>query len=228
MRKAAATEICRSRLRWVHRLLAVVVEAEVGDEAFAHDVAKGVLELHRLDEEVVLRVDAGGAVGSLEVEAEPLLNAEAAQAWGTGREVHEEDEVEGERRGEDGVAAEEVYLELHRVAEPAEDVDVVPSLFVVAAGWVVVDADLVVDVLVEVGVQLGLEDVVKHAELGFFLGLEGLGVVEDLAVAIAEDVGGVPAADAEVADLKGRGEDGLDEGLAGLEVLAADGSVHLL
>ena len=87
--------------------------------------------------------------------------------------------------------------------------------------------DLVVDVAVEVGVELGLEDVVEDAEFGDFLGLEGLGVVEDLAVAVAEDVGGVPAGDAEHAGLEGGGEDGLDEGLAGLEVLAADGGVHL-
>ena len=59
-------------------LLAVVVEAEVGDEAFAHDVAEGVFELHVLDEQVVLGVDAGGGVGVLEVEAQPLLNAHAA------------------------------------------------------------------------------------------------------------------------------------------------------
>ena len=67
-------------------------------------------------------------------------------------------EVERERSGEDGVAAEEVDLELHGVAEPAEDVDVVPAFFVVAAGRVIVDADLVVEVLVEIGVELGLED----------------------------------------------------------------------
>ena len=51
----------------------------MGDEVFAHDVAEGVFELHRLNEEVVLGIDAGGAVGSFEVEAEPLLNTEAAQ-----------------------------------------------------------------------------------------------------------------------------------------------------
>ena len=175
----------------------------------------------------MLGIDAGSAVRSFEVEAEPLLNAQAAQRWRAGGEIHEEDQVERERRGEDGVAAEEVYLELHRVAEPAEDVDVVPAFFVVAAGRVVVDADLVVEVLVEVGVELGLEDDVEDAELGLFFGLEGLGVVEDFAVAVAEDVGGVPAADAEHAGFEGRGEDGLDEGLAGLEVLAADGCVHL-
>ena len=51
----------------------------MGDEVFAHDVAEGVFELHGLDEEVVLGVDAGGAVGGFEVEAEPLLDAEAAE-----------------------------------------------------------------------------------------------------------------------------------------------------
>jgi hypothetical protein len=75
--------------------------------------------------------------------------------------------------------------------------------------------------------QLGLEDVLEDAELGDFLGLEGVGVVEDFAVAVAEDVGGVPAGDTQVADLEGGSEDGLDEGLAGLEVLTADGRVHL-
>jgi len=199
----------------------------VGDEVFAHDVAEGVLKLHRLDEEVMLGVDAGGAVGSFEVKTEPLLNAEAAQAGRAGGEIHKENEIEGERRGEDGVTTKEVHFELHRVAKPAEDVDVVPALFVVTAGRVIVDADLVVEVLVEVGVELGLEDDIEDAELGFFLGLEGLGIVEDLAVAVAEYVGGVPAADAEHASLEGGGEDSFDEGLAGLEVLAADGCVHL-
>ncbi len=52
----------------------------MGDQVLAHDVAKRVLQLHGLDEEVVLGVDAGGAVGVLEVEAEPLLDAQALQA----------------------------------------------------------------------------------------------------------------------------------------------------
>ena len=38
--------------------LVVVFEAEVGDQVFAHDVAQGVLELHRLDEEIVLGIEA--------------------------------------------------------------------------------------------------------------------------------------------------------------------------
>ncbi len=65
-------------LRW-SELVAVVVEAEVGDEVFAHDVAEGVLQLHVLYEEVVLGIDTWCSVGILEVEAEPLLNAKATQ-----------------------------------------------------------------------------------------------------------------------------------------------------
>ena len=199
----------------------------MGDEALPHDVAKGVLELHVLDKEIVLGVDAGGRVGVLEVEAEPLLDAEALQAWRSRCQVHEEDEVEREGRGKDGVAAEEVHLDLHRVAEPTKDVNVIPTLFVITTWRVIVDADLVVNVLVEVGVKFGLEDVLEYAQLGDLFGLEGLGIIEDFAVAVAEDVGGVPATDAEITDLEGRCQDGLDEGLAGLEVLAADRSVHL-
>ncbi len=176
----------------------------------------------------MLGIDAGGGVGILEVEAEPLLDAEAAQAGRAGSEIHEEDEIEGEWCGQDGVAAEEVYLDLHRIAEPAEDIDVIPTFFIITTWRVIVNANLVVDVLVEVGVKLGLEDVFQNAELRDLFGFEGLGVVEDFAVAVAEDVGRVPAGDAEVADLEGGGENGLDEGLASLEVLAADWSVHLL
>src|SRR6202034_730778 len=94
-------------------------------------------------------------------------------------EVEEEDEVKRKRRGEDGVATEEIDLDLHRIAEPTEDIDIVPSLFVITARRVIVNADLVVNVLVEIRVKLGLKDEIEHAELRFFLGLEGFGIIED-------------------------------------------------
>jgi hypothetical protein len=230
IKKKAATRICRSPvgISLPSALVAVVLEAEVGDEIFPHDVAESVFELRVLNEEIVLGVDALCVLGRLEVEAEPLLNSETTQAGCASSEIHEEDKVEGERSGEDGVAAEEVNLELHRVTEPTEDVDVVPTFFIITAWRVIVNADLVIEILVEIGVQLRLEDVVENAELGLFLGLEGLGIVEHFAVPIAENVRRVPAADTEQTRLEGGGQNGLDEGLAGLKVLAADGSVHLL
>src|SRR5437764_2625209 len=137
----------------------VVFEAEVRDEVFAAQVSERVLELHQLDEDVVLRVESGRGHRRLEVEGEPLLYALHADAL---REVEEEREVEDDGRGEDGVAAEEVNLDLHRIAEPAEDVYVVPALLVVAARRVVVDAHDVGEVFVELRVDVGVEDVFQN------------------------------------------------------------------
>src|SRR5258708_39946746 len=115
-------------LRWVPtprpwisigKLLVVVLEAQVRDELFPPQMAERVLELHELDEEVVLGVEAGGVHRALEVEGEPFLDAAHPRPP---REVEEEGEVQHERGGQDGVAAEEVHLDLHGVAHPAEDV----------------------------------------------------------------------------------------------------------
>jgi len=143
------------------------------------------------------------------------------------RQVGEQDEVECERRREDRVATEEVDLDLHRIPEPAEDVDVVPTFFVVSARRVVVDAHLVEDVAVQLGILLGLQDVFQHAELRLFLRLEVLRIVEHFTVAVAENVGGIPTRQAEHARLQHRRDHGLHHGLAGLEVFAADGDAAL-
>jgi hypothetical protein len=72
------------------------------------------------------------------------------------RKVGEEREIEHDRRGEDRIPAEEVHLDLHGIAHPAEDVDVVPPFLVVAARGVVVDADDVGEVLVQIRIELRL------------------------------------------------------------------------
>ena len=138
-------------------------------------------------------------------------------------QVEEQHQIKRDGRGKNRVAAKEIDLNLHRIAEPAKDVDVVPAFLVVSTRRVVVDADLVEDVLVEVGVKFGLEDVFERAELGLFLGLEGFWIVQNFAVTVAQNVGGVPSGDAKQAGLEGRRKNRLHEGLAGLEVLAANG-----
>ena len=80
-------------------------------------------------------------------------------------QIHEEDQIEGERSRKNGVAAKEVDLELHRITKPAKDVDVVPTFLVVAAGGIIVDSNLVIEILIELRMKLRLEDVLKHAEL---------------------------------------------------------------
>jgi len=107
----------------------IIPLAEVGDQVFAHHPTQSVFEFHRLDEEVVLGIKLGRAHGRLEIKAESLLNAAHPRALG---EIEKEHKVENDGRGENRVAAKEVDLDLHRIAEPAEDVDVIPALFVAA------------------------------------------------------------------------------------------------
>src|SRR5512138_2329330 len=99
---------------------------------------------------------------ALEEERQPLLRAGLARPP---REIGEDGEVHHDGRREDRVAALEVHLDVHRVAEPPEDVDGVPTFLVVAARRVVVDGDLVLDGAVELRVLARGEDLVEHAEL---------------------------------------------------------------
>src|SRR4051794_4415518 len=166
----------------------VILETEVSDELLAFEVTQRVLQLHGLDEQIVLGIQARLRHRGFQIKTEPLLYANAAQLFAALRQVEEQDQIEHDRRRQDGVAAKEIYLELHRVTEPAEDVDVVPALFVVPTRRVVIDAHLVEDVLVQIGIKLRLKNMFQDAELRFFFRLEGLGVIQHFAVAIAQDV----------------------------------------
>ncbi len=77
----------------------------MGDQVGAHDVAKCVLQLHGLDEEIVLRVEPFARLRRLEVEAQPLLNADGLERRRALGQVEEEHQVERDGRGQDGVAA---------------------------------------------------------------------------------------------------------------------------
>src|SRR6266550_3281260 len=114
----------------------VILDAEVRDLLFAHQPAQRVLELGVLNEEVIFGVKPGRGVRALEVERQPFLNPRQP---GTPRQVEEQRKIEHEGSGENRVAAEEVDLDLHRIAEPPEDVDVVPPFLIITAGWVIVD-----------------------------------------------------------------------------------------
>ena len=77
-------------------------------------------------------------------------------------------------------------------------------------------------VLVQLRIEVRLEDVVERRLLALFLRLERLGIVEHLAVAVAEDVRRVPAADAEQPRLETGRDDRLDQRLPGLHVVAGE------
>src|SRR5437773_12464209 len=119
-------------------------------------MATRVFELHQLDKEIVLGIQTGRGHWTLEVKRQPFLYAAHARAL---RKIHEQRKVEHDRRGEYRVAAQKVDLDLHRITQPAEYINVVPTLFVVAAGRVVVDPHDVAEVFVERRVDFGLQDV---------------------------------------------------------------------
>src|SRR4051794_37858993 len=81
----------------VYPALVVVLTPQMRDELFALQVTQGVLQLHQLNEEIVLRIQTRGVHGALEVEREPLLDAVHVRAF---REVHEQGDVEHDRRRE--------------------------------------------------------------------------------------------------------------------------------
>src|SRR5713101_3002677 len=101
MRSEGAAFSSAGRDRTTGRRLVVVFVAKMGDRLFAHHPAQGVLQLHQLDEEIVLRVEAFRGHRALEVEAEPLLDSLEARAL---RQVHEQSQVEHHRRCKDRVA----------------------------------------------------------------------------------------------------------------------------
>src|SRR4051812_37229522 len=101
----------------------------MSDLLLTHQIAQRVLELDLLNEEVVLGIEAGCHLRALEVEREPLLDPGQSGAL---REIEEQGQVEHQRSSQDRISAEKIDLDLHRVPEPPEDINVVPAFFVVA------------------------------------------------------------------------------------------------
>ena len=116
----------------------------MSDEVFAAEVAERVFQLHQLNENVVFGVEPG------------RLHARAL------RQIEEKRQVENDRRREDRVAAKEIDLNLHLVAEPAKDVDIVPTFLVITTRWVVVNADHMRKVFVERGINFRLQNVLEY------------------------------------------------------------------
>src|SRR5688572_29398847 len=106
----------------------------------------------------MLGIEPGSAHGALEVKTEPFLNSTHTAALG---KIEKEHEVEDNGRGEDAVSTQKVYFNLHRIAQSTVDIDIVPAFLVVAPRWVVVNPHLMGEVLIKVGVELRLENLVQ-------------------------------------------------------------------
>src|SRR5438046_8268223 len=114
----------------------------------------------------MLRVQSRRGHRRLEIKAEPLLNAAHSRAL---RQVEEQHEIKHDRGGQNGIAAEEVHLDLHRIAEPSKNVDAIPALFVVTARRVVIDAYLVAHIAVERSVKVRCDGMTQNGALRAFL-----------------------------------------------------------
>src|SRR6185437_5621490 len=115
----------------------------------------------------------------------------------------------------DGIAAKEVDLNLHRIAQPSEDVDVIPAFFRIAARRIVIDPDGVIQILIKLRIELGLKNLFQRAELGFFLGLERSWIFQYLAIAISQNIRRKPTGNTQHTRLEARRDQGLHERLAG-------------
>src|SRR5438874_10486613 len=110
----------------------------------------------------MLGIEARHGHRRLEVKAQPFLNTYATQLRGAFRQIEEEYEIQHNRRCENRITAEEIHLDLHGIAEPSKDVDIVPALFVVTARRVIVNANLVRELAIELRVKVWLQNVLQH------------------------------------------------------------------
>src|SRR6266436_2817235 len=72
----------------------VVFQTQMRNQLFALQVPEGVLQLHQLDEQIVFGVESRCRHWRLEVEAQPLLNANTVQLRGAFCQIEEQNKVE--------------------------------------------------------------------------------------------------------------------------------------
>ena len=85
--------------------------------------------------------------------------------------------VSSDRRGQNAITTQEINLDLHGIIEPAEDVDIVPALFVITPRLVIVNMHLMLIMPVQFLIELRLQNIVEHRELTVLLGSEGVRIV---------------------------------------------------
>ncbi len=147
----------------------------------------------------------------------------------TGHELGEDDEVDDEWGGKEGVLANIEQRDGLVAAHEDLGVVLVERALVVANGWHVLDDDGVVWVLaLLVQDVVGLDHIVDDVGLGDLLGAELLVGRQVLAVIVAEMVVGSDGGQLDTGGDEEVNEGGLHLGLAGLEVVTSDEGALLL
>src|SRR5687767_9894183 len=99
-------------LRQQRSRLLVVVQPQVRNRLLTGQVPQRVLQLHLLNEQIMLRIQSRRGHWALEIEGQPLLDATHTRTRG---EIHEDRQVEYDRRSQDGIATQEIDFDLHRI-----------------------------------------------------------------------------------------------------------------
>src|SRR5581483_4024811 len=130
-------------------------------------------------------IKSGWGHGRLEVEAQPFLNAKSFELFAALGEIHKQYEIKNNGGSQDGIAAQEIDFDLHGITQPSEDVDIVPTLFVITTRRIIVNANLMGEIAIQVGVKIGLKNVLQNGQFRFFFRLERSWIFQHFSVAIA-------------------------------------------
>ena len=70
------------------------------------------------------------------------------------------------------ITTKEINLYLHWVTHPAKDVYIIPSFLIVITRWIVVDAHLMIDITIKIGLLICSTNSLKCRQLTYFLCME--------------------------------------------------------
>src|SRR6266498_115805 len=104
----------------------VILQSQMRDQFLPAHIAQRILQLHKLDEQVMLGIQVGGAHRALEVKRQPLLNSFARHFRAALGKIKKEHQVENEGCGQDRIATQKVDLDLHGISQPPENVEIIP------------------------------------------------------------------------------------------------------
>jgi hypothetical protein len=74
-------------------------------------------------------------------------------------------QVKHNRRCQYRIAAKEIDLDLHGIVQPTENVNIVLAFLIIAVRGIIIDADLMIQFTIQIGVQVGPQNIFQHTQL---------------------------------------------------------------
>src|SRR5947199_8324285 len=86
--------------------------------------------------------------GRLKVKAQPFLDANVLQFRSPLCQVEEQNQIQDNGCRQNRITAEKIHFDLHGIAEPSKDIDIVPSVSVITGWRKIRNADLAQNITV--------------------------------------------------------------------------------